>query len=140
MPIPACSRLCRRPGLAPARCMAQEAAPVLLVFLTRLVSSTWHEGGCRGDRGLASARVPLRGSARGQRALGRVREEVRGWGVEGEGSWCGAARESIRACAAGPGGERRAEQTPPRGWEASRDEQITSLSITARLVKAKLFH
>lgn len=43
--------------------------------------------------------------------MGRVRVEVRGWGVQGEGSWCGAARESIRACAAGPGGgeERRAD-------------------------------
>lgn len=32
--------------------MAQEAAPVLLVFLTRLVSATWHEGEHRGGTGM----------------------------------------------------------------------------------------
>lgn len=73
--------------------MAQEAAPVLLVVLARLVSSTWHEGECRGvraqrgSRGTAAHRVPFPSGARGGKG-----------GMEGGVPWYGDAGESIGAC------------------------------------------
>lgn len=125
-----CSRQAGRPPRPPS--MAQEAASVLLVVLAKLVSSTWHEGECWGVRaqqgslGTAACRVPL--PSGGLRWGGR--EGCRQcWGEPR----CLGGLGCLQRCAAAYGEEQRG------CWDASREEQKTSLSITPLPARAQLF-